>query len=72
MQVPDIRKPDGGIDFAKAAALAKKYEDERQHNFVTVDPATCTHGLVYCKDSGEDMHCHFCDKFMYSLRHADE
>lgn len=71
MAADNIIGPNGQIDFAKAVALAEKYEAERKHNFATVDPKTCTHSLVYCKD-GEDMHCHYCDKYMYSMRHDDE
>ena len=67
----DIRKPDGTIDFAKAAALKQQVDAERAHNFATVDPKTCTHSLVYCKVD-DDMHCHFCDRYMYSERHNDE
>lgn len=43
---------------------AKAFETERQASFKVTDPATCKHSMVYHKQF-DDVHCHFCDKFMY-------
>jgi hypothetical protein len=46
--------------------LALHYEEQRQKNFKTADPETCTHELVYMKE-GDNAHCNNCDKFMYDI-----
>lgn len=39
--------------------------ESRSHSFAN-PPTNCRHELVYCKQD-DDMHCHYCDKFMYRL-----
>ncbi len=60
----NVSTADGRIDHDKAILVRNKIEADRALNFAVIDPKTCTHKLAYNKQD-DDMHCHFCDVFLY-------
>lgn len=45
-------------------AKAVYYAEERKKSFAN-PPKDCKHEMVYVKEGG-DLHCQYCDKFMYT------